>query len=661
MDIVLTDSSLRKFLDTPANSDILSQNVSLCGPTFDRTKQVGDDYVYEIEAISNRIDTASAIGVAREAVAILTQFNIPAKLINDIYQEKPVFRTGLPRQFHFNIKKNQVLRFSAISLENISIKPSPKDIAIFLANCGQRPLNNCVDITNELTILYGMPSHIFDLDKLAAQNLIIRDSVDGEWLTTLDNEKHKLVSGDLVIEDGSGRLVDLCGIMGGQVAEVDEHTKRILLIVPVYDPKKIRRTSLRLQKRTIAAQLYEKQPDPELCLPVLYKAIQLIKERAGGEIASPLFDYYPLNRPPKLIALDLEWLNAFVGVNLNQETVISILASLGFGGTIDSGKIVCTVPSWRYYDINIKEDLAEEVARIYGYFKLPPILPCVNLPSEAVNPLLKAESFIKRYLSDIGYHEIYNNSLISLELLEKMGLNPADHLKLNNALSRDYEYLRMSLVPSALLNHKHNQGKIDEPLKTFEIANCYQKIEGRELPREISTLAMLSGEDYRKIKGEIEALLWKLRVKDISFKPSRTPPPFFNPAGTADIYSEKLLLGHIGSIKPGVLIKIDLLNNPMAIEINLADMVLKINRKYESHPVPEYPPVLEEMTIDSRKSLGVIIETIQNTSELIKKVQYINSFKGKHSFGISFGNDNRNLEQSEINTLKDIIQNRFKV
>lgn len=660
MDIIITDSSLRKFLQTDATGDVLGQNVSLCGPTFDRIKKIDGDYIYEIEAITNRVDTASVHGIAREAAIILTQFNIPAKFINDPYKKNFSFPDCPAKQFHLNIGKDLVVRFTAISLENISVKPSPKETQKFLENCGQRPLNNCVDITNELTILYGLPCHIFDLDKLAAQSLTIRESKRGETVTTLDDKKNILTGGDIVIEDGSGRLVDLCGIMGGQVAEVDNHTKNILLILPVYHPQKIRKSSLYLQKRTLAAQLYEKQPDPELCLPVISEAIQLFKVRTGAVISSSLFDFYPADRPPKFISLDFNWLNTFIGIDLKKETVIDILASLGFGGSIEKDKLICSVPSWRYHDINIKEDLAEEVARIYGYFRLPPSLPCVNLPAEPTNPLLNTEIEIKKYLSGIGYNEVYNSSLISLLLIENTGLDPSGLIKLNNALSRDYEYLRTSLIPSALENHKHNQGKVDGPLKTIEIANCYQKVSGRELPREISTLAFLSGEDYRKTKGEIEALLRKLRVNDISFKPSKTPPPFFNPIGTADIYSGKLLLGHIGSIKPAVLRKIRLLSDPVALEINLADLVSKINRKYEFHPVPEYPPVLEEMTIDSKKSLGEIIETIQNTSELIKKVQYLDSFKRKHSFRISFESDEKNLEQSEINTLKDIIQNRFK-
>lgn len=661
MDIIITDSSIRKFLETSADSNTLSRNLSLCGPTFDRIKKVDDDYVYEIEAITNRVDTASAQGVAREAAIILTQFNIPAKLINDPYQDKTSFPVGLPNQFHFNFDKDLVLRFTAISLENISVKPSPKETKTLLENCGQRSLNNCIDITNELTLLYGMPSHIFDLDKLGAQSLVLRESRAGETITTLDNKANELAGGDIVIEDGSGRLVDLCGVMGGQVAEVDNHTKRILLIVPVYHPQKIRKTSLALQKRTLAAQLYEKQPDPELCLPVIFKAIQLFKDRAGAETSSSLFDYYPVSRPPKIISLDFNWLNTFVGIDFEKETVITILASLGFGGDIEKDRLICTVPSWRYHDINIKEDLAEEVARIYGYFRLPSVLPCVNLPAEPKNILLETELKVKKYLANVGFHEIFNSSLISESLLEKTEQNPSDNIKLKNSLSTDFEYLRTCIIPSGLENLKHSQGKIEEPLKIFEVSNSYQKTDGLELPREVSTLALLANDDFRNVKGSVESLLEHLKVKNISFRPSRQILPFFDQSTTAAIYSGDHLLGNLGLLKPSVLRNIGLQTSPVAVEINLEILVTCINQKYVFLPISEYPYILENITVNSKKSLGDILEIVKNTSRLIKDVRYLESFHTKHTFRVSFGSNEKNLEQKEVNALKDIIQERFKI
>ncbi len=660
MDIIITDSALRKFLETPADPKTLSENISLCGPTFDRIKKIDNDYVYDIEAITNRIDTASAQGIAREAAIILTQYNIPAKMINDPYKDDVTLPQSHSKQFHFDIAKDLVVRFTAIALEKVSVKPSSKETQKLLENCGQRAINNCIDITNELTLLYGLPSHIFDLDKLAAQNLIVRNSKAGETVTTLDSRKNTLTGDDIVIEDGSGRLVDLCGVMGGQVAEVDDHTKNILLIVPVYDHRKIRRTSLYLQNRTLAAQLYEKQPDPELCLPVLAKAVQLFKDRAKAVVSSPLFDYYPVNRPPKFISLDFNWLNRFVGVEIERDTIVSILGNLGFGGSIEKDQVICSVPSWRYHDINIKEDLAEEVARIYGYFRLPAVLPSVNLPAESKNPLLQTEIKIKNYLAVAGFTEIYNNSLTSLDLLEKTGLSPEESLKLKNTLSQDFEYLRTSLVPSTLENYHHNQGKV-EKVHLFEVANCYFKVAGNKLPKEISHLSVVSDDEYRLLKGRLEDLLRILRVEKISFKENSKAPTYLSPGTTAGILAGDTLLGHIGSIKPTVLRNLDLKGNPTVMELNLVSLVKKIAKTTHFQAVSTFPLLYEDITISSKKPLGQIIETVLATSKLVRDVRYLESFGSKHSFRISFGSNEKNLDQSEIDSLKEVILKRLKV
>lgn len=660
MDIKITDKLLRKFLETKADPDTLSLDVSLCGPTFDRINKTKDDYIYEIEAITNRVDTASALGVAREAAVILNQFGIPAKLINDPYLEKIPLKPASSKQFHFNIVSDLVDRFTAISFEKITVKPSPRETATILENCGLRPINNLVDITNELTLLYGMPSHVFDLDKLAAQSLTIRESKKGETVITLDGTKNILRGGDIVIEDGSGRLVDLCGIMGGRIAEVDGHTKNALLIVPVYRPKKIRVSSLYLQKRTPAAQIYEKQADPELCLPVLSHAIHLIKERSGGIVSSTLFDHYPASLPPKLVSLDFNWLNSFIGIEIDKDEVISILAGLGFSGTKKEGSLICAVPSWRYHDINIKEDLAEEVARIYGYFRLPGQLPHIESEPEQGNALLGSENKIRKYLAAIGYHEIYNNSLVSLENLEDALMDPADHLKLVNALSTDFDYLRTTLAPSLLVNLRHNQGKVDGDIRLFEVANVYLK-HSEPLPAENSTLALLSTQSYRAAKGELEALLGNLNVSGIVFKPSSDAPSIFHPAATAAIYSGRKKIGFMGSVKPEVLRRLGIQSAPVVTQIDLTSAISGIIPGHIYRPVSEFPLVREDITVTSAKSLGDIIDTIKNSSTLIKEIQYLDSYKNKHTFKVSFGSSERNLEQKEINTIKDIIQKRFAV
>lgn len=660
MDIILTDTALRRFLKSSVDSQNLSQKISLCGPTFDRVKKVDGDTLYEIEIITNRIDVASALGVAREAAAILPQFDISATLVNDPYLTKPVFPSNLAKHFHFEIDPGLTVRFTAISLERITVKPSPASIQKFLNNSGQRPLNNCIDITNELTLLYGLPSHIFDLDKLAAQHLRVRESRPGEKIITLDSKENLLTGGDIVIEDGSGRLVDLCGVMGGQVAEVDEHTKNILLIVPVYAPSKIRRTSLSVQKRTLAAQIYEKGPDPELCLAVTEIALQLFKERAGAVISSSLFDYYPKPWISKKITLDFNWLNTIVGVDLSSKKISDILHALGFKTSPIENGLLCTVPSWRHQDINLQEDILEEVARVYGYFRLPAVLPCVNLLPEPNNRLLQTELKAKKYLSAIGFHEIYNSSLVSANLLHQTEQDPESNLKLKNALSADFEFLRTTLVPSLLENQKHNQGKIDGPVDIYELANCYLPEPKKELPHEVSHLGLVSTGNYLETKGRLEAFFNHLHLQNFSFQPIGTAPAFFDPTSTVEVQVAGQKIGLLGLINPLTLRNLGLHQALTAVDINLVVLTtFLIPATYRA--LSEYPSIFEEITINSDKLLGEVIQIIQDSSDLITSVRYLQSYQNRHSFKVTFTDPTKNLDQSRVNALKEIIQEKFRV
>ncbi|TRZ50782.1 phenylalanine--tRNA ligase subunit beta [bacterium] len=660
MNIKITDNALRHFLNTSVISEEVANYVSLCGPTFDRVTKLDHDYLYEIEIITNRIDMASAQGIARDSVAILNQRGLSATLQNDPYREKINLYSNLPKTFTFEIDNPDLVpRFTAVSLENIQIKDSPEDTKNLLTLCGERPINNAVDITNELTILYGMPIHIFDLDKLAAQKLTIRESKKGEEITTLDDQKSKLKGGDIIIEDGAGRIVDLCGIMGGQVAEVDVHTKNILLIVPVYHPDRIRKTSLYLQKRTLAAQIYEKQPDMELCLPVLMKAIKLFEERAGARASSGVYDSNPNSFKLKEVALDINWATSLIGVSIPVNTVVSILESLGFNVKNKNKDIlICTVPSWRYYDINIREDLVEEIARVYGYSKILPKLPCVNLPPERKSSLLITESKIKNLLSCQGFNEVYNSSLISLDLINKTSLSESNHIKLANTLSKDFEYLRTSLVPSILQSLKNNQGKSEEPFYLYELSNIYQKTGGK-LPDETSKLVITSTVDFRNLKGYLESLFINLHLKPYTFKTTANAPTYFLDGNTAEIISDGKGLGFIGTIKPAVLHNVGITSNPTVIELDTESIAISIKKNLVYQPISDFPEVVEQVTISSKLGVGDIMEKIHSTSKLINKITYTDSFQNNHSFKIHFSSLTRNLTQSEVNDIKKSIQELF--
>jgi phenylalanyl-tRNA synthetase beta chain len=661
MDIKITDKALRLFLDTPCLPEKLANDISLCGATIDRVKKIGSDYVYDIEIITNRIDTVSAQGLARDSAAILNQMGVKSTFKNDPYREKTNLYPNLPKPFSFSVSdSNLITRFTAVSLENITISDSPKDTQNLLTLCGERPINNAVDITNELTIMYGMPSHIFDLDKLAPQKLTIRESKRGETVVTLDNQKNVLQGGDIIIEDGAGRNVDLCGVMGGAVAEVDKHTKNILLIVPAYDPQRVRKTSLYLQKRTLAVQIYEKQPDPELCLPVLMKAIKLFNERTGARVSSSVYDNYPRPFSPKKISLDTQWATKLIGVTIPLNTTVSILENLGFAiDKSDSQKIICVVPSWRQFDINIKEDLIEEIARVYGYSNLPPRLPCVNLPPEPVNGLLKTESQIKNFLSCQVFNEVYNYSLISEAQIVSSELSVANHLKLKNSLSTDFLYLRTSLVPSILQNIKNNQGKSTEPYNLFELSNVYIPTAAK-LPDEKSKLVMAQTSDFLHAKGYVETLLDHLNLKKRQFEVSKDAPPYFLSSCTAKISSKGKLLGFIGTIKPKILHNLGVTSNPIIVELDTQNIADSRSENYVYKPISEFPEVVEQITILSKLKVGDIIEKIETVSPLINSVTYSDSYNNNHTFRITFSSSKNNLTQTEVNKIKESIQELFK-
>ncbi|MBU1256149.1 hypothetical protein KKA49_00490, partial [Patescibacteria group bacterium] len=266
MDIKLSHQLLSKFLKTNATPKRIAHALSLCGPTVDRLHKVSADTIYDVEIITNRIDSISAFGIARESVSILPQFGYRAKLLDNPYDltKKDLGKLSKNSPIKLIIKnKDLVPRFTCIALKNITVKPSPKSLQKILTNSGLRPLNNIIDISNELTLKYGQPVHVFDLDKIKGKTMIVRESRPGEKILTLDNKTHILKGGDIVIEDGQGNLIDLCGIMGGGLSHIDKNTKNVLLFVQIYEPKRIRKTSLYTQQRTLASQIFEKSPDPE--------------------------------------------------------------------------------------------------------------------------------------------------------------------------------------------------------------------------------------------------------------------------------------------------------------------------------------------------------------------------------------------------------------
>ncbi|TSC53558.1 MAG: Phenylalanine--tRNA ligase beta subunit [Microgenomates group bacterium LiPW_16] len=354
MKIFISDSWLREHLKTAATPRQIAEYLSLSSQSVEKVTKFNDDWVYEIEVTNNRPDCFSVYGIARELTAILPRFKISAKLQPLSHNSELITHNqkGLPLEVKIT-DPSLCPRFTAIIFNKVQIKPSPKIIQKRLQKSGIRALNNIIDISNYLMLELGQPMHAFDYDKIKGAKMILREAKEGEKITTLDGQTRMIPAGAIIIEDGARRIIDLCGIMGGENSAVDEETRRVLLFVQTYDPAKIRRTCQLLGFRTEAASRFEKGVDPEGVMVAMKKAIVMLGKKCGAKVTSSLIDIYPNPLKQKNIKLDLALVNKIIGVELPKNEIIDILKSLGFSQlTTHNSQLTFSVPNWRLSDIS---------------------------------------------------------------------------------------------------------------------------------------------------------------------------------------------------------------------------------------------------------------------------------------------------------------------
>ena len=629
MNILISHSWLKEFLQTKASPQKIADCLSLCGPSVEKIDRQNNDHIYDIEVTTNRVDMMSVQGIAREATAILPQFGIKANLKQNTYQPTRLNPVGvnLPSfPLKVTISSPKLCpRFTAVIIKNINIKPSPEKVQQYLEASGIRALNNVVDISNYLMRAYGQPVHTFDLDKIK-EKMILRLSKKGEKLTTLDNKTFTLPGNDIVIEDASHRLIDLCGIMGGLNTAVDNQTKNVLLFVQTYNPQHIRQTSMTLGQRSEAAQLFEKSIDPELVMPVLLQGIQLFISLANGEQGSQIIDIYPQSYKSKIVKTSLQLIKDRLGINISSKNISQILNSLGFDNKFSKESFTITIPSWRAKDINIPEDIVEEVARIYGFHKLPSTLMATPIPTNYPDDNFKLEHQIKTWLADMGLNEIYTNSMVSENLAKQSPYPLKSHLKIKNALSEEWQYLRRSLIPSHLKAIKQNP--LTKNISFFEITNTYHKKPGK-LPDEKLELIISSNKSFSHLKGIIETLFTKLHLQP-QFKPKK---------GSAEILIKNQSVGTIGPSNLNPEVQIALLN---------LKPILKLAQLYPQYqPLSPHSPILEDMTftLPAKTYLGPVINTLKKSHKLVQKVKLTKTYQKNYTFNITY--------QSQIQPLND--------
>lgn len=651
MNIKILDSWIRDYLTTNAKPTDIANALSLSSVGIERIEKWKNDYLYDIEITTNRPDLASVIGIAREASAVLPQFGFEATFsapklpsIESLVKRSSQSKGSSEAQLIIHNDPKLCNRICAVVLE-VSMEKSPVEMSDRLESSDIRSLNTIVDVTNYIMRTIGYPTHVMDYDRLQTNSLTIRESKPGETITTLDGKEHELAGGDIVAVDDSGRIVDLLGIMGLENSVVTKETKRIVLFINHDNPLKIRKTSLGLGIRTEAAQLNEKELDPELVMDALLFGIELYQKYAKGKVVSAIIDTYPNKPKPKTVTVSSSTINRMLGVSIPLKHAAAILNKLGFQTKISGESIEANVPSFRLEDVSIPEDLVEEIARIYGYHNIPNILPpfSSDVATHITDEPFYWESHVKKALKYWGFTEVYTYPMVSETLYEG---DTKDSVKLRNPLGEDFVYMRKTLVPSLLQVVTTN--KKTDALRIFEIGNVYTK-NGKDLPLQVQHMAIVIKEkraSFFEMKGLLEQLTFDLGITDIRIRAT-------DKSGLeSEILVGKELLGTIEILD----------DNLINMEMEFEKLIKRATAHKSFKPLQKYPPVIEDISLelDDAISTGEVIDTIKSVSTIIVDVSLLDKYGSSRTFHILYQRPDSNLSTSEVKNIREKIEKQLK-
>lgn len=660
MNILIPDSWLRDHLKTPATPEQLKEYLSLSGPSVERVNDVNGETVYDIEITTNRVDAYSVRGIAREAHAILPEYGIASELLtlpSTDFAAASV--TALP-PVPIKIRNEAGLcrRIIAVLLRNVTIAPSPDWMEKRLELAGQRPLNTIIDITNYVMWEMGHPVHAFDYDRLTRKTIIVREAKKGESLVTLDGKKHTLQGGEIVFDDGTGEIIDLPGIMGTSNTVVTPQTKNVLLFIENSDPVKIRLASMGLAIRTQAAVINEKHPDPALALPALKRAARLAGELAGAAIGSRLLDIGNWEKPVRPVTLRKSKLIQYLGTDIADSRVKGILTRLGCTVKSEKSKqsgIVYTVlPAGdRAEDMAIKEDVIEEVARIYGYHKISSLLPPPPPVAPAMDAGLEFEAELKNIMLSYGFTELFSYSMMSEADTRIMRYDTGHLYRIANPLTADMVYMRPSLLPGLIKAVETNKN-IPDSLLLFEL-NMIYRFRTNDLPAEIPALALAAtGPDaYRRVKGTVEALLIRYGIGAEGDIDEAAIPYPYDPAKSV-IFGQYGVCGiPLADVRQAYGVSREI----AVAELSVGELLKHrfLNRTYV--PTPKYPPAGEDITfiVPPDFRTGPFLKTVPSFHPLVTSVTLIDTFGNARTFHITYLNPRANLTAGDIREARNAV------
>lgn len=623
------------------------------------------DTVFEYEITNNRVDCYSILGVAREAAATL----------NKDFVMPPVKKVGNSEDVNDYVKVDVQAtdlcpRYTARLVRNIKLAPSPEWMQRRLAASGIRPINNIVDITNYVMEEYGQPMHAYDYDTLAGGKIIVRRAEEGEEFVTLDGQTRKLDPSILMICDAE-KSVGVAGIMGGENSKITDDVKTMLFEAACFDGTNIRLSAKKIGMRTEASGKFEKGLDPNLASEAIDRACQLIEELGAGEVVGGMIDVYPQKNVEKRIKFEPDKINKLLGIDISAEEMLGYLKKIELVYNEETNELI--IPTFRQ-DLECGADIAEEVARFYGYANIPTTLPSGEATTGKLSFKMRIEGVARDIAEFCGFSQGMTYSFESPKVFDKLLLPEDSPLRkaivISNPLGEDFSIMRTTSLNGMLTSLSTNYNRRNKNVKLYELGNIYlpKSLPLTELPDERMqfTLGFYGDGDFFSMKGVVEEFLEKVGMRN---KPEYNPDAgktFLHPGRQADIVYDGEVIGYLGEVHPDVLDIYSIGEKAYVAVIDMPHIVEKatFDRKYEG--IAKFPAVTRDISMVMDKS--VLVGTVEDIIEkrggkLVESYKLFDIYEGSQiksgfksvAYSISFRAKDRTLEDKDINPIMENI------
>ena len=650
-------SSREMFPDAPVNGLYI----------FDEDAPVGenavsylglDDSVIEYEITSNRVDCFSVLGIAREAAATFDKKFVPPV----------VTETGNDENVNDIVKvtvKDADLcsRYTARVVKNVKFAPSPKWMQERLRSHGIRPINNLVDITNYVMEEYGQPMHAYDLDTIAGNEIVVRRAAKDEKFVTLDGQERQMDDSVLMICDAE-KAIGIAGIMGGENSMITENVHTMLFEAACFDGTNIRKSSKKIGLRTDASAKFEKGLDPNLAMEAMNRACQLVEELGAGEVVGGAVDIYPVKREGIRIPFEPDKYNKLLGTDIDKETMIGYFKKIDLGYDEATNEIL--VPSWRQ-DLLCDADMAEEVARFYGYDNIGVTLPSGESTAGGKSFKLRMEEKAREVAEFCGFSQAMTYSFESPKIFDKL-LIPADSdlrktVVISNPLGEDYSIMRTLPLNGMLASLSTNFGRRNKDVRLYEMGNIYlpKQVPLTELPEERMqlTFGMYGDGDFFTMKGVVEELLSQLGLRNKAEYDPTADLPFLHPGRKASVVYDGTVIGYLGEVHPTVAANYAIKERVYIAVVDMPEIVSRASFDYKYEGITNFPVSSRDLSMVVPKNILVgDIEKVfdEKGGAYLESYELFDVYEGEQiekgfksvAYSLKFRGKDKNLEENDI-------------